>query len=306
MHPFRFGIRTTGARSGERWVERARRAEALGYSTLLMPDHIIRQLSPMPAIMAAAMATTTLRVGIHVFDNDYRSPVLLAREAATVDVLSNGRLELGIGAGWMKSDYVQLGIPYDAPKVRVDRLVEAITILKRLFRGEEVDFAGEHYRVRRTRLSPQPVQQPHPPIVIGGGGPRMMRIAGREADIVSFIPQMSPQGRPRVRDATDGATAEKVARLRRAAGARFEHLELSAWVAHVNVSDGQMPLGAIGAGVEGIVTRLVGTPYVLAGSRDAIRERILRYRDELGLTYWTIPVEAMEPFAPIVEQLAGR
>ncbi len=305
MHPFRFGIRTTGARSGERWVERARRAEALGYSTLLMPDHLIPGFSAVPAITAAAMATSRLRVGAHVFDNDYRNPVLFAREMATIDVLSHGRLELGIGAGWMRSDYRQLGMAYDPPKIRIDRLVEAITIVKLLFHGEEVDFTGQHYRIQGARIAPEPVQKPHPPLVIGGGGPRMMRIAAREADIVSFIPQMSAAGRPRVREATLGATEEKVARLRHAAGRRFEQIELSAWVAHVNISDGRTPLGAAGAALEGVVTRLLGTPYALAGSRASIREQILRYRDRLGLTYWTVPAEAMEPFAPIVDALAG-
>lgn len=306
MHPFRFGVRSTGARSAETWVARARRAEELGYSTFLMPDHLIPGLSPVPAITAAAMATTRLRVGVHVFDNDYRNPVLLAREMATLDVLSGGRLELGLGAGWMRSDYRQLGLAYDPPKVRIDRLVEAIAILKRLFRGEEVDFSGKHYRVRSARLSPAPVQRPHPPLVIGGGGPRMLRIAAREADVVSFIPQMSPQGRPRIREGTTGATAAKVALLRAAAGDRFETLELTVWVAHVNVADPRSPVAALGAAAEGLVAGLVGTPYVLAGSRGAIREQLLRHRERLGITYWTIPVEAMEAFAPIVEQLAGR
>lgn len=306
MHPFRFGVRTTGARSRETWVARAQRAEELGYDTFLMPDHLIPGLSPVPAITAAAMATTRLRVGVHVFDNDYRNPVLFAREMATLDVLSRGRLELGMGAGWMQSDYRQLGMSYDPPKVRIDRLVEAISIVKRLFAGETVDFAGVHYRVHGARLSPAPVQQPHPPLVIGGGGPRMMRIAGREADIVSFIPQMSRKGRPDIREATLGATAAKVERLRAAAGARFDKLELTAWVGHVNVAEARSPVGAVGAGVEALVTRLVDTPYVLAGTRAGIREQLLRYRDRLGITYWTIPIDAMEPFAPVVAQLAGR
>ena len=127
---------------------------------------------------------------------------MLAREAATLDVLSQGRLEFGIGAGWMASDYRQLGLPYDEPKVRIDRMVEAIAIMKRLFAGETVDHEGAHYRVHGARLGVTPVQRPHPPLVIGGGGPRMLRIAAREADIVSFIPQMSAQGRPRIREAT--------------------------------------------------------------------------------------------------------
>lgn len=287
-------------------MAQARRAEALGYSALLMPDHVIDQLSPAPALAAAAAATSRLRIGVHVFDNDYRNPVLLAREAATLDVLSRGRLELGIGAGWMASDYRQLGIAYDAPKIRIDRMVEAIAIVKRLFAGERVDHEGAHYRIRGARIGTAPVQRPHPPLVIGGGGPRMMRIAAREADIVSLIPQMSPQGRPRIGEVTTDATALKVKRLRMAAGPRFERLELCAWVAHVSVADARRPLAALGAGLEAFVTGLIGTPYVLAGTRSSIREQLLRYRDHLGITYWTIPAEAMEAFAPIAAGLAGR
>ncbi len=306
MHAFRFAIRAIGPRSGEAWAAQAQRAEELGYSALLMPDHMIAQLAPMPALAAAAAVTTRLRVGVHVFDNDYRNPVLLAREAATLDIVSGGRLELGIGAGWMKSDYSQLGIPYDEPKVRIDRMVEAIPIVKRLLAGERVDHEGTHYRIRGAHIGAPPVQRPHPPLVIGGGGPRMMRIAAREADIVSFIPQMSAQGRPRIGEATTGATAAKVARLRKAAGERFDRLELCAFVAHVNVADARRPLRAVGAGLEAFAAGLVGTPYVLAGSRASIREQLLRYRDRLGITYWTIPAEAVEAFAPIVDALSSR
>ncbi len=299
-------MRAVHARRGEAWVDAARRAEALGYSALLMPDHVIAQLSPVPALAAAAAATARLRIGVHVFDNDYRDPVMLAREAATLDVISNGRLELGIGAGWLQSDYRQLGIAYDAPKVRIDRMVEAVRILKRLFAGETVDHDGAHYRIRGARIFPPPVQKPHPPLVIGGGGPRMMRIAAREADIVSFIPQMSPQGRPRVREATTEGTAAKVRRLRDAAGDRFDRLELCAYVLHVNVAEARSALGAVGAWAERAAAGLIDTPYLLAGSRSAVREQLLRHRDRLGISYWTVPIGAMEPLAPLVEELAGR
>ena len=306
MHPFRFAVRAVGPRSADGWTAQARRAEELGYSAVLMPDHIIDQLAPVPALAAAAAATSRLRVGVNVFANDYRDPVMLAREAATLDVLSKGRLELGIGAGWMASDYRQLGIPYDEPMVRIDRLVEAIAIVKRLFSGASVDHEGTHYRLHGARLGVTGVQRPHPPLVIGGGGPRMLRIAAREADIVSFIPQMSARGRPQVREATTDATAAKVARVREAAGRRFEQLELCSWTAHVNVADARRPLAAIGAGIEAAVSALIGTPYLLAGTRGAIREQLLRYRDLLGISYWTIPVQGMEELAPVVDSLTGR
>lgn len=302
----RFGVRAVGPRTARGWTRQASRAEDLGYSTLLMPDHVIAQLSPHVALAAAAAATTRLRLGVHVLDNDFRNPVLLAREVATLDVLSSGRVELGLGAGWMVTDYPQLGIAYDPPRVRVDRMVESIRILKRLFAGERVDFEGEHYRVRGAEIAQRPLQRPHPPLVIGGGGPRMMRIAAREADIVSFIPQMTPEGRPRLSEATTDATALKVERLRSAAGPRSDRIELSAWVAHVNVADARRPHVAVMAGIERLVTGLIGTPYVLAGTRASIRDQILRHRERLGLTYWTIPIEAMESFAPIAAELSGR
>lgn len=306
MHPFRFAIRAVGPPSGPAWAAQARRAEELGYSAVLMPDHMIRQLAPVPALAAAATATSRLRIGVHVFDNDFRHPLVLAREAAALDVLSGGRLELGIGAGWLRGDYRQLGIAYDPPKVRIDRMVEAIGLLKRLFAGERVAHEGTHYRLRGAHIGTLPVQLPHPPLVIGGGGPRMMRIAAREADIVSFIPQMSAQGRPRLGEVTTAATAEKVARLRKAAGPRFDRLELCAFVVHVNVGQRRRPLGAIGAGIEALVAGLVGTPYLLAGSERAIRDQVARHRERLGISYWTIPAEAMEAFAPVVGALAGR
>ena len=306
MRPFRFAVRAVGPRSADGWSGLARRAEELGYSALLMPDHLIDQLSPVPALAYAAAVTTRLRLGVHVFANDYRDPVMLAREAATLDVLSRGRLEFGIGAGWMPSDYRQLGIAYDEPKVRIDRLVEAIGIFKRLFAGERVDHQGAHYRLAGAHLGMDAVQRPHPPLVIGGGGPRMLRIAARDADIVSFIPQMSPEGRPRIREATADATATKVARVREAAGTRIDALELCAWVAHVNVAEAKRPVAAVGAGLEALVAGLIGTPYLLAGTRAGIREGLERYRERLGISYWTIPATAMEEFAPIAHELTDR
>jgi len=306
VHPFRFAVRTTWAPTAEEWISRARRAEELGYSAFLTVDHLIRQLAPIPALAAAAAATTRLRVGVHVFDNDLRNPVMLANEIATLDVLSGGRVELGIGAGWRKADYAQTGIAYDPPKVRIDRMVEALGILKRLFAGERVDFDGVYHHMRGASLGTPAIQKPHPPIVIGGGGPRILGIAAREADIVSFIPQMSAQGRPRVREATTAATAQKVERLRRAAGERFERLELCAFVLHTNVAEGRSPVGALGARLEGFVSGSIDTPYVLAGTRASVREQLLRFRERLGITYWTIPMRGMEGFAPVVEELSGR
>jgi len=186
---FRFGVVGEGIRSGPELVATARRAEELGYDTLLLRDHFVAapfgdQLAPMVALMAAAAATRTLRVGTLVLDNDYRHPVLLAKEAATLDLLSGGRFELGIGAGWARDEYERAGMAFDPPGIRVDRLEEAVRVLKGLFAGSALTFPGHHYSVTELQSFPMPAQRPHPPILIGAGSTRMLSIAGREADIV--------------------------------------------------------------------------------------------------------------------------
>src|SRR5882762_7452848 len=214
MRPFRFAANVERGRSAEHWREVGRRAEALGYDTLFMPDHITDQLAPIAALTAIADATTTLRVGSFVFDNDYRNPVMLAKEATTLDLLSGGRLEFGIGAGWNTSDYRQLGIPYDTPKVRVDRMEEAVALIKRLWTEEKVTHEGPYYRVRDATVLPRPTQQPHPPVMIGGGGPRMLRIAARDAQIVALAPGVNARGGPKLETGTLGSVAERIATLR--------------------------------------------------------------------------------------------
>jgi len=307
MHPFRFGLTAGWVGTGEAWLAVARRAEALGYSVLLVPDHLTRQLSPVPALAAAAAVTTRLRIGSYVFANDYRHPLLLAREAATLDAVSGGRLEFGIGAGWRVSDYRQLGVAYDPAGRRIDRLAEALGIIKRLFAGETVTHDGPHYQVRHARLSPQLVQQPRPPIMLGGGGPRMLRLAAREADIVSFVPQFNAAGRPIVRQATERALVEKVATVRTAAGDRFDWLELNVFVAAAGmVGSGSSGAASVLAGGMAAAVGLVGSPYALHGTRSRLREILERRRERLGISYYAIPQPAMESMAPLVEDLTGR
>jgi probable F420-dependent oxidoreductase len=307
MHPFRFGLTAGWVVTGEAWLAMARRAEALGYSVLLVPDHLTRQLSPVPALAAAAAVTTRLRIGSYVFANDYRHPLLLAREAATLDAVSGGRLEFGIGAGWRVSDYRQLGVAYDPAGRRIDRLAEALGIIKRLFAGETVTHDGPHYQVRHARLSPQPIQQPRPPIMLGGGGPRMLRLAAREADIVSFVPQFNAAGRPILRQATEGALVEKVATVRTAAGGRFDRLELNVFVAAAGmVGSGSSGAASVVAGGMAAAVGLVGSPYALHGTRSRLREILERRRERLGISFYAIPQPAMESMAPLVEDLTGR
>lgn len=196
-HPFRFGVQASAAANRSAWVELARRVEDQGYSTLTMPDHLGEQLAPVPALMAAADATTTLRVGGLVLDNDFKHPVVLAKELATLDVLSDGRLEIGIGAGWMRADYDGTGIPYDPPAVRIDRMVEAIRIIKALLASGPAELEGDHYQVTGVEGFPKPVQQPHPPILIGGQGDRMLRVVAEHADIWNYPGPPSAEFRQR-------------------------------------------------------------------------------------------------------------
>src|SRR5690349_8642653 len=234
---FRFGIAVTKAASGAAFAELARKAESLGYSSLFVPDHFVdHPFAPMPALAAAAAVTTTLRVGPLVLGNDYKHPVVLAREAATIDVLSDGRLELGIGAGWMTVDYEKAGMPLDRPGVRIARLEESIAILKGLFAEGAFSFRGEHYTITDLDGMPKPVQQPHPPFIIGGGGPRILGVAAREAAIVgvnAFLRAGEPTASESVHSLTPAATDQKLEWLRAAAGDRFDDLELQTLVGFV-------------------------------------------------------------------------
>ncbi len=286
----------------------ARRAEELGYDALVMPDHLGRQLSPISALAAAAAVTSRLRVGSFVYANDYRHPLLLAREAATLDQLSSGRLELGIGAGWNVPDYRRLGMTYDPPGRRIDRMLESVGIIKRLLAGERVTHSGPYYRLDGASIAPRAVQ-PRVPIVIGGGGPRMLRIAAREADVVGLLPQFSTRGRPIFTQASEKETARKVSIVREAAGspAAFERLELNVLVADGGVIGARSPARSSLAALKSLGPLAIGgTPYLLYGTARQIRERLLRRREKLGISYYVLHVPLMEPMASVVEALAGR
>jgi probable F420-dependent oxidoreductase len=304
--PFRFAVTARWPRSGAHWRDVARRAEDLGYDVLLMTDHMGRQLAPIPALMAVADATTRLRIGSIVFANDYRNPVMLAKEVATLDLLSGGRVEIGIGAGWSAFDYRELGIPYDPPGVRVSRLEESVGLLKRLLSEESVDHAGTHYTIRGAKVLPRPIQRPHPPLMIGGGGPRVMRLAAREADIVTFAPQMSARGRPRLDAIRENALAERVKLFRAAAGERAERIELNVFVFDAAVTDRARSLMAgVSAHLRRAANGLVRSPYMLYGSRSSLKELLIERRERLGISYISVPGNAMREFAPIVAELRG-
>lgn len=300
-------VHTGGGELVEDWVAHARRAEELGFAAIYLTDHLRGQLSPITALATAAAVTRTIRIGSYVFANDFRHPLILAREAATLDRLSGGRLELGIGAGWLRSDYRQLGMPYDRPSVRIDRLEEALTVIRRLLSGETVTHQGPHYRLDRASVGPRPVQDPHPPIMLGGGGPRLLRLAARQAQIVGLAPQMTPGGRPMLRLAGDDAVDSRVRIVREAAGPRFDGLELNAFVADAGIVGGDQPIGpTLAAFLKSAGPAAIGgSPYLLYGTRAQLRASLLRRRERTGISSYGIPARSMEAFAPLVADLSG-
>ena len=308
MHPFRFAVHSGGGELLDDWTGFVRRAESLGYAAVYVTDHLGRGLSPIAAMAAAAAVTTTVRIGSYVFANDFRHPLIVAREAATLDRLSGGRLELGLGAGWMRSDYRQLGIPYDRPGLRIDRLQESFRLIRRLLSGEVVTHTGRFYRLDRARALPDTVQRPHPPLMLAGGGPRLLRFAAREAQIVGLAPQMTPTGRPMLRLASEDALAGRVELIRDAAGARFDQLELNVFVADAGiVGSGQPVTSSVAALAKSAGPAAIGgSPYLLYGTITQLRESMLRRRERSSISSYGIPARAMEAFAPLVAELGGR
>ncbi|HET8842204.1 MAG TPA: LLM class F420-dependent oxidoreductase [Ktedonobacteraceae bacterium] len=312
QRPFRFGVSVHGGKSRAEWIETARRTEELGYSTLLMPDHLGDQLSPMTALLAAADATSTLRVGSLVFDNDFRHPVMLAKEAATLDILSGGRLELGLGAGWMKPEYEKAGIPFERAGIRIEKMEEAIQIIKGLFADGPVNFSGQHYTISGLEGLPKPTQRPYPPLYIGGGGQRLLTVAGKEADIVGFIPRARADGKGQdLTDATPEALEQKIAWVREAAQERFENLELGILVAQVITTEdreqaAQFIATTMARGLNVDSDTILQAPYLLLGSVDQICEDLLARRERYGISYISVFEPGLEALAPVIARLAGQ
>jgi probable F420-dependent oxidoreductase len=274
-----------------------------------MPDHFTQQLAPVPALMAAAAATKHLRIGALVFDNDYKHPVVLAKELATMDVLSDGRLEVGIGAGWMATDYEASGIPYDRPGVRIDRFEEALAVLEGCFAEGPFSFAGSHYTVTDYDAQPLPVQRPHPPLLIGGGGPRVLSIAAREADIVGVNGTLTTGsiGPEALASMTYETVADRVAVVRRAAGDRIGDIELNIRAFFVSVTEEPATvIDNVAAWVKVDPAMIAASPFALVGTVNSITETLLRRRDEFGFSYVIVGPEEVEAFAPVVAALTGR
>jgi probable F420-dependent oxidoreductase len=309
VRSFRFGVNVRTAGSHAEWADKARKVEALGYSVLCVPDHLAELLAPLPALAAAAAATTRLRIGTMVLNNDFRHPVLLAREAATLDVLSGGRLELGLGAGHMQSEYEQAGLAFDPGATRVERMAEAVVVVKRLFEGEPVTFAGRHYRVTGHTIHPRPVQRPRPPIFIGGNAPRLLTVAAREADIVGLTGIAFRQGGkvPDVSDFRAAVVDERVRLVRETAGDRS--LELNVLVQRVIVTDDRRKAAeelATGRWARLTPDEILESPYALVGTVDRIVQDLQARRERWGISYVTTHEPFMDALAPIVARLAGR
>jgi probable F420-dependent oxidoreductase len=292
-HPFRFGVVAAQAPSHAAWIATARRAEALGYASLLMPDRTsVGSLAPFPALAVAAQATTTLRLGSYVFCNAYRHPVLLAREAATLDLLSDGRFELGLGAGVGPSEPQQMGVPFGAVGERVGQLEEALRLVKQLFAQETVTFTGEHYTVTGLKGRIATAQRPHPPLLVAGTGERMLKLAAREADIIAIGSRIAAPGA----EPTDVALERKIAWIREAAGARFAELELAQTIFDLEITDGGAALSAQ-AGWQPMPRRPLDTEQAV--------ERLREERERYGFSYLQLSAGQMENFAPVVARLAG-
>ncbi|MEQ8839570.1 MAG: TIGR03621 family F420-dependent LLM class oxidoreductase [Acidimicrobiales bacterium] len=307
-HPFRFGVQMNTATDGTSWSDTARRIESLGFSTLVMPDHFEDQLAVGPALAVAAEATTTLRVGALVFGNDYRHPVVLAKDMATLDVLSGGRMEFGIGAGWMRTDYDAAGMSYDRPGERIERMLESIEIIRGLFGDGPVDFQGEHYSITGLDGRPKPIQSP-PPLLIGGGGKRMLTIAAQQADIVGITANLraGAVGPDAVADITPARFDEKLAWVADAAGDRMDRIELNSLVMTTQIVDDQQAAIEATAAMFGLdPADAAASPLLLIGSVDQIVRQLEERRERWGFSYFIVQgIETAMALEPVVARLAG-
>lgn len=314
--PFRFGVINETPLPVAEWLQHVRRIERLGYATFLIRDHFVpdffgEQFAPLIALTAAAGVTNQLRIGTIVIDNDYRHPVMLAKEAATLDLLSGGRLELGLGAGWLQREYDAAGMKYDRAGVRIERLTEAIHVIKGLFGEGFLSFEGDHYRIDQLDIFPKPVQRPHPPILIGGGKRRVLTLAGREADIVGILTTSVATGTviddPGER--TEPAIREKLEWIRAGAGDRFNQIELSLIPTLLVSGDARGRAAQLieDRNWEGMsVDDVLAMPSLLIGTVDEIVETMQRRRDEFGFSYYIVSDTIADDFVPIVESLSGK
>jgi probable F420-dependent oxidoreductase len=313
--PFRFGLLVEQFSSRDALVATAQRAESSGFSTLLVRDHFVaepfgHQFAPLVTLAVVAEVTRSLRVGTLVIDNDYRHPAVLAKEAATLDLLSGGRFELGLGAGWARDEYEQTGIPFDPAGVRIDRMCEALQVLKSLFDAQPASYDGRHYQINGLDSFPKPTQRPHPPILIGAGGRRMLTIAAREADIVAIMAAPITSGTITDEPSTRLAAsfAERIEWVREAAGERIEKIELSQVVSVIPSDDRARTAAALidERGWDGVsIDDVLAMPQLLIGTTEQMAEDLRVRREQLGFSYLVIADSSLAAAAPLVEQLTG-
>lgn len=305
---FRFGVQVSKETSAKGWAELARRTEASGYEVLTMPDHFTDQLAPVPALMAAASATTTLRVGALVFDNDYKHPVVLAKELATIDLLSDGRLDIGLGAGWMISDYEEAGMPYDSPKVRIDRFIEGVAVIRGAMAEGSFSFSGDHYTTTKYNGQPKPVQA-RPPLLIGGGGKRVLSYAAREADIIGINGTLTAGvvGPEALSTMTAESVDEKVAIVATAGAHRINDIEMNIRTFFVKVTNDRAATVEGISSMFGVSKELIdASPFALIGSVEECIEQLLKRRERWGFSYTIVGAENIDECAPIVAALRGK
>ena len=312
MKPFRFAAGIRSSKTRAQFENEVREIERLGYSALMLSDHLVDQFAPIAALGVAAAVTSTLRLGTFVFNNDLRHPVVLAQELATLDRLSDGRLEIGMGAGWNKPEYEGAGIPYDLGTVRIDRLAESMAIMKGLFADGPIDVEGRFYRVKGFEDLPRPVQRPHPPFFVGGGSPKLLRFAAQHAEIVGIAPRVLPDGKADVMGCTLAGSEAKVAIIRESAGPRFEQLEINTYPSlSAKVTDQARPAAREVQdrirqryGIELTEKDILESPHVFIGTADSIVEKFQMLRERLGISHIFVG-EDYRDFAPIVERLSG-
>ena len=310
MRPFRFLANASEVVTGPELAARARRAEEMGYHGLVVPDHLLGQLSPIVAMATIVAVTSTLRVSAFVMNNDLRHPAVVAQDLASIDVLSGGRLDIAIGAGWNKPEYDAIGLPFDPTPIRQSRLAESIAVLKGLFSGETFSFSGEHYRITDYAAQPVPVQRPHPPFFVGGGAQRTLALAAREANIVGLAPRIGRDGTLDTKSLTLEATRQKVDWVREAAPDRFASLQFNVYpsVWPVTITDNlSAEAGRVVdhlrslTGVELTEAEVIDSPHFFIGSVDRLVEKFEQLREELGIT--SIMLGGIDELAPVLERL---
>ena len=312
MRPFRFLADPSEVVNGKALAATARRAEAMGYSALMIPDHLVDILAPVPALATIAAVTERIRIGTFVFNNDLRHPAVLAHDLASLDVLSDGRLEIGIGAGWNVPEYEAIGLPFDRTPVRVERMKEGVAVLKGCFAEGPFSFSGTSYTIGEYDFLPKPVQKPHPPFLIGGGGRRTLTFAAREANTIGLAPRILANGRGDPRSITVAATAEKIEWVREAAGDRFDDLEFNIYpsMSEVTVTDHARDEARKlidrmrdRTGYELTEEELLEAPHIFIGTIDFLVDKFVRLRKQLGIS--SILLGAVDELAAVVERLAG-